>query len=72
MSTLAVVDRRCITSAAGADCGPAEYEWLYTEPEMNRPGGEDWIPLCEVCCAYWREQARGKPYRVRTLARRIA
>lgn len=53
-----------------ADCGVAEYEWLYTEEEMHHPDGKwYWLPLCEECCVYWREHAAGKPYRVRTLRR---
>jgi hypothetical protein len=57
---------KCICSALDDTCGDAKYEWLYTEEEMNRPGCEDWIPLCETCCVYWRRHAT-RPYRVKTL-----
>lgn len=49
--------------------GPAEYEWAYLDDDMNPPGGPLlWIPLCEACCIYWRQEA-DKRYRVRTLRR---
>ena len=36
-------DQECIANVFVKHCGPAEYEWLYTEEEMNRRRA-DWRP----------------------------